>query len=381
MSEMLSILIVSSESETAAVFKKLSEVEIGSANIHDDSWADALREKTPDVLVMELSPKADLAVALGWIERLKSEFPELSIFAQSTSKAPELIISAMRAGAQEFLTQPINNHELSQAIKRARRRKETASGREKTGKLITVFSKAGGTGVTTLAVNFGIALAQITSKRTALLELNLQHGDAVSLLDLKPKYSIVDTCEAGDQVSSDKLQSCMSHHPSGLSVLSEPPHPGASDEVSANQVQQVLLHLKSMYPYVVADAPHVFEPRTMAALDLSDMVILMTVATVTSIRATKKALGLFRELGYSPEKVKLVINRVGRADRIEPQDLWETLNYPAFWMIPNNYRAAVDAINSGAPLATQKRPSNVAKSILEMAEIVNRMSHNGRPHN
>jgi pilus assembly protein CpaE len=321
MSEVLSILNVGSESDTVEIFRNLSEVEVESINIHDDGWPDALRKQMPDVLVVELSPKADLAAALGRIERLKSEFPDLSIFAKSTSKAPELIISAMRAGAQEFLAQPINEHELSQAIARARRRKEAANGREKTGKLITVFSKAGGTGVTTLAVNIGVALAQVTSKRVALVELNLQHGDAVSLLDLKPKYSIIDTCEAGDQVSSDKLQSCMTHHPSGLSVLSEPPHPGASDEVSANQVQQVLLHLRSMYPYVVADTPHVFEPRTMAALDLSDMIILMTVATVTSIRATKKVLELFREFGYSPEKVKLVINRVGRADRIEPKDL------------------------------------------------------------
>ena len=379
MSEMLSIMIVSSESETAGVFKRLSEVEVSSANIHDDGWADALRKQAPDVLVVELSPKSDMAAALGRIERLKSEFPDLSIFTQSSSKAPELIIASMRAGAQEFFTRPINEHELSQAIERARRRKDQVTGRGRTGKLITVFSKVGGTGVTTLAVNLGIALAQVSTKRAALLELNLQHGDAASFLNLSPRYSIIDTCESGDQVSSDKLQSCMTHHEAGLSVLSEPPHPAASDEVSANQVQQVLLHLRSMYPYVVVDTPHVFEPRSMAAMDLSDMVIVVIVATVTSIRATKKVLGLFRELGYSPDKVRLVVNRVGRADRINPQELRETLNYPTFWTIPNNYRAAIDAINSGVPLTAHKRLSNVAKSIIEMAEIVNRINQKGHP--
>ena len=117
----------------------------------------------------------------------------------------------------------------------------------------------------------------------------------------------------------------------------------------------------------------------MAAMDLSDMVIVVIVATVTSIRATKKVLGLFRELGYSPDKVRLVVNRVGRADRINPQELRETLNYPTFWTIPNNYRVAIDAINSGVPMTAHKRLSNVAKSIIEMAEIVNRINQNGHP--
>ncbi len=114
-------------------------------------------------------------------------------------------------------------------------------------------------------------------------------------------------------------------------------------------------------------------------MDLSDIVIVVIAATVTSIRATKKVLGLFRELGYSPDKVRLVLNRVGRNDRIDPQELRETLNYPTFWTIPNNYRDAIDAVNSGVPLTAQKRLSTVAKSIIEMAETVHRISQNGHP--
>lgn len=379
MSEMLSIMIVSSESETAGVFRNISEVEVSTANIHDDSWPDLLRRQAPDVLMIELSPKSDMSAALGRIERLKSEFPGLSIFAQSSSKAPELIIASMRAGAQEFFTRPINEHELSQAIERARKRKDMMTGRGRSGKLITVFSKVGGSGVTTLAVNLGVSLAQVSGKRSALLELNLQHGDAASVLNLKPKYSILDACDSADRVSSDKLQSCMTHHEAGLSVLSEPPHPAASEEVSAGQVQQILLQLRSMYPYVVVDTPHIFEPRSLAAMDLSDMVIVVMVATVTSVRSTKKVLEVFREMGYSPDKVRLVVNRVGRADRINPQELRETLNYPTFWTIPNNYRAVIDAINSGVPLTAQKRLSNVAKNIIELAEMVNRINYDEHP--
>jgi len=379
MSNILSIMIISSESKTAEVVNQLPEVEVSTANVNDYEWPNLLRQQSTDVLMVELNPESDMTEALNRIERLKSDFPDLSIFALSSSKAPELIIASMRAGVQEFFTRPVNEFELGEAIERARRRKDQVNGRDGSGKLITVFSKAGGSGVTTLAVNLGIALAQVSAKRSALLELNLQHGAAASFLNLSPRYSIIDTCDTGDQVSSDKLQSCMTHHDAGLSILSEPPHPAASDEVSATQVQQVLVHLRSMYPYVIVDTPHDFEPRGMTAMDLSDIIIVVTLATVTSIQATKKVLGLFREQGYSPDKIRLIVNRVGPADRITPQQLQETLDYSAFWTVPNNYRAAIDAINSGIPLVAHKRLSNIAKNIIEMAETINRINYNQQP--
>ena len=377
MSDLLSILILNSDAETAGQFEKLPDAQLATANLHADGWIEALRKHALDILVVELSPKADFTASLNRIERVRSEFPNLSIFVTSSSKAPELIIAAMRAGAQEFLAKPINEHELNQAVEKCRRRKDVAGGRGQAGRLISVFSKTGGVGVTTLAVNLGVALAQRETQRAALVDLNLLQGDAASLLDLEPRYSIIDACESGDHVDSDKLQSCMSPHPSGLSILSEPSHPAASDEVSAHQVKSVLQQLKALYPFVVIDTPHIFEPRVLAALDISTTILLTTVATIPALRSTGKVLALFREMGYTSDKVRLVVNRVSGVDRIETKEITRTLGYDAFWTLPNNYAAASDALNTGTPLVTQKRLTNVAKSILEMAEAVSRISGNG----
>ncbi len=378
MSNLLSILILNADPETTAHFEKLPDAQLATASLNSEVWIDALRKHPVDILVVELSSKADFTSSLNRLERVRSEFPNISVFVTSASKAPELIIAAMRAGAQEFLGLPINEHELNQAVERSRRRKDVSTGRQQPGKLISVFSKTGGVGVTTLAVNLGVALAQGDSKRAALVDLNLQHGDAASLLDLEPRYSILDACESGDHVDIDKLQSCMSPHSSGLSILSEPPHPTASDEVSAHQVQSVLQQLRGIYPYVLIDMPHNFEPRVITAFDLSNTILLTTVATIPALRSARKVLSYFRELGYSSEKVKLVVNRVSKIDRIEAKDIARTLDYETFWICPNNYIAASDALNAGAPMVSQKRLTNVAKSILEMADVVNRISNNGR---
>lgn len=377
MSDLLSILILNGDAETAGQFEKLPDAQLATATLQADGWFEALRKHPVDILVLELSPKIDFSHSLTRMERVRAEFPDLSIFVTSSSKAPELIIAAMRAGAQEFLGKPINEHELNQAVERTRRRKDISTGRRQLGKLISVFSKTGGVGVTTLAVNLGVALAQEHSKRAALVDLNLQHGDAASLLNLEPRYSIIDACESGDHVDSDKLQSCMSPHPSGLSILSEPPHPTASEEVSAHQMQLVLQQLRAIYPYVIIDTPHLFEPRLMTALDLSSTILLTTVATIPALRSTRKVLSFFGELGYSTDKVKLVINRISKVDRIDAKEIARTLDYETFWTLPNNYLAASDALNTGTPLVTQKRLANVARSILDMALAVNKISSNG----
>jgi pilus assembly protein CpaE len=379
MSEQLSVLIVNGDEDTASQFGQLPNVQSACASINGDGWDEALHRQPLDIMVVELSPKAELAEALRRIEQARAEFPDLSIFVTSSSKSPELIIAAMRSGAQEFLTKPINEHEFNQAVKRSRRRKTTSNGHRSPGALISVFSKTGGVGVTTLAVNLGVALAQSGSKRAALVDLNLQHGDAASLLNLEPRYSIVDACETDDQVDGDKLQSCMAPHPSGLSILAEPPHPAASEEVSAQQTQSVLQQLMTVYPYVIVDLPHTFDPRVMVALDMSSVILLTTVATIPALRSTRKILSIFREMGFSSDKVKLVVNRVSKVDRIDAKEITRTLDHETFWSLPNNYMATSDALNTGLPLVTHKRPSNVAKSILDMAEAVSRINNNGRP--
>lgn len=377
MSDLLSILIVNGDAETSDAFGALPDAQIASTHSGSGAWIEGLRAHPIDILVMELSPNADFTPMLSIMERVRAHFPDIAIFVTSSSKSPDLIIAAMRAGASEFFSKPVPGPDLMAAVDRCRRRRDAHSGRNQAGKLIAVFSNTGGAGVTTLAVNLGIALAQGESGRTALVDLNLHHGDAASFLNLEPKYSIVDACESGDLVNSDKLQSCLAQHSSGLSVLAEPPHPKAAESVSPRHVQAVLHHLRSLFQYVVIDMPHVVEPRVMAALDVSNSIILTTVATIPAVRSTRKLISYFRELGYPSDKVKLVVNRIAKVDRITTADIARTLEIETFWTCPNNYVASTDALNTGVPLVMQKKPSNIGKSILDMAAAVHRYSSNG----
>jgi pilus assembly protein CpaE len=330
-----------------------------------------IQANDPDVLIIELDSPEDPYRTLELVESLKLAHPSMAVIVNSSRNSSELIMSALRAGVQEYLHRPVNAEDLDKALDKFRTlRSHSSITSDSTGRIISVFSKRGGLGVTTIAVNLSLALSEVSDQRAALVDLDLQLGDVSSFLDLAPQYDILDACGDGEAVDVTKLQSCMTPHKSGVSVLAEPENPRDSEQVTDSQVRQILSQLRSMYRHVVVDASHVINEATAGALEQSHSILVVTVATISSVRATKRTLGLFRSMGVDQGNVHVVVNRASRSDSIKVDEIESTLDHPVFWTIPNNYRAAIDAINTGIPLINGKRPSNVGKSIMQLAETL-----------
>jgi len=368
MPEKLSVVLVDADKSVRKTLRDLLDrqgnVEVAGMAKRPDEALSVIKTSKPHVLILELSK--DSGKTLKWVEQTKLQFPGTSIFVSSADKNPDLVISAMRAGVQEFLSRPIDSDELKKAVDKVLKTREQMKARAPArGRVISVFSKKGGLGVTTLAVNLGLALSRVAENKAALIDLDLQLGDVTSFLNLSAEYNILDVLDEDGGVDAVKLQSCMTRHESGVFVLSEPKNPADSDNVSSSQINQILRHLRSTFSYVVVDTPHTFDSKSLEIFELSDHIIVVVAPNVSSIRAAKRTLGVFKQLGFLRDKVKVVANRVGKKDDIE-----KTLNYPVSWVIPNNYPVAIDAVNSGIPLVNHKGESNVAKSILELANDI-----------
>ena len=373
MPEKLSVVLVDADKSVRKTLRDLLDrqgnVEVAGMAKRPDEALQVIKTSKPHVLILELSK--DSGKTLKWVEQTKLQFPGTSIFVSSADKSPDLVISAMRAGVQEFLSRPIDSDELKKAIDKVLKTKEQMKARAPArGRVISVFSKKGGLGVTTLAVNLGLALSRVAENKAALIDLDLQLGDVTSFLNLSAEYNILDVLDEDGGVDPVKLQSCMTRHESGVFVLSEPKNPADSDNVSSSQINQILRHLRSTFSYVVVDTPHTFDSKSLETFELSDHIILVVAPNVSSIRAAKRTLGVFKQLGFLRDKVKVVANRVGKKDSVKVDDIEKTLNYPVSWVIPNNYPVAIDAVNSGIPLVNHKGDSNVAKSILELANDI-----------
>jgi len=375
MAERLRVLVIDSDDSVRERLRRelehIEDVELALEIKQIGDGLEAVRSAKPDILVLELPRNSE--ETLKWTQQVKLEFPDLNIFVTSEDRTPELIISAMRAGAQEFLSRPVDTGELKQAMDKVlRTREQTKAHAPASGKIISVFSKKGGLGSTTLAVNLGIALSQATNKKVALLDLDLQLGDVSSFLNLSPEYNILDACNPDDEVDGVKLQSCLTRHKSGLFVLAEPKNPMQAENIRPSHINQVLGHLQSMFSYVIVDTPHTFDPRTLEAFELSDYIMLVAVPNIPSLRATKKTLQVFKDLGYGLDKVKVIVNRTNKKDKIRTDQISKTIHYQVSWVIPNNYKAVIESVDSGVPMVQRKGGSNVAKSILGLAEEISR---------
>jgi pilus assembly protein CpaE len=358
--------------ELSRKFERLDFAELLPEVQSPDNAHEAISETEADVLVIELDSSGDTNAKLKWVETVKMTFPELAVFVSSTDSSPKLLMAAMRAGVQEFLSRPLDDNQFVEAFERVHRMRldnDKHRGR-RAGSVVSFFSIKGGMGVTTLSVNTGVALSTLTEQEAAIVDLDFQLGDVANYLDLKPDYNILDACNNGRPVDARQLQSCMTRYDSNLFVLAEPERLADSAAVERSDVEQILKYLKSMYSFVIVDAPHALDERTLGALGASDHIVLVAVADISSIRATQKSLDFFRSLGCGPGRVKLLINRVSKKDEIKQSEIEATLGYPVTWTVPNDYKDVIESINSGIPLAGRKRLSGVGKSIQKLAADV-----------
>ncbi len=327
---------------------------------HLDELAEIL-EGDYDVVVIDLDPNPELA--LDVVENLCSRTPQLTVMAYAAHADPEVLVRCMRAGAREFLTEPLLPGTVGEALVRASvRRDEARRHKIAAGKLLIFAGAKGGTGVTTVASNFAVALARYGT--VALIDLDLQLGDAALTLGLNTKFTALDALENIHRLDSDFLDGLMSRHVSGLAVL------GAPDTIPAIQPSKTgierLLHVaREDFSFVVVDAGSHSIEMYESLFDAASTVYLVVQVSVAELRNANRFVSrYFREVDN--EKLEIALNRyVPRRLEIDETAITKALTRPAKWRIPNDYAAVRNAQNTGVPLASGK--NQVARVLDQMA--------------
>lgn len=292
------------------------------------------------------------------------------ILALSDNPSVDLIIQIMRAGAKEFLTVPILKNEFFDAINKLISQLEEPKKINKC-KIISVFSNKGGIGKTSLASNLALELSKITKENVALIDMNFQMGDITTFLDLKPSFNISYMLENIDKINETFLLSTLERYKnSSLYVLADPPYFKQADTIHPKQITKLFNTLKETFSYIIVDAEASFDGKNIAALDNSDMILLVSVANLPALRNTQRCLELFDKLGYDKEKTKIVINRYMENDEIKEDDIEKVLSKQIYWKIPNNYFAIMSAINKGVPVSIINSSTNVAQSYKDLAQHI-----------
>jgi len=338
-------------------FTKTHRVEDVAAAIEQ------LRQTHVDLVIVPLDGIADLQLAAFEREIRRERFT--AVIGTAPKQEPELMLRAMRAGIQEFLVSPPDAKDLAAAVDRLMRRTMSTVQR---GEIITVYSAKGGLGTSTVSANLahGFANNQPVA-RAALADLVIAGGDIRILLNLNPSYDLGNLVEKIDRIDADLLNSLLTPTSGGVWVLPAPDRPEADEMVDAGTVGTIIQHLRQNFQFTVLDCEHQLNERTLAALDAADRIVLVTQLNVGALRSTQRTVALCTRLGYSKEKLCVVVNRHQSGEVLSIADAEDVLKAPIFFKLPNDYRVASSAATNGLPVAEFEPASKLAWSFSQLS--------------
>lgn len=285
----------------------------------------------------------------------------------SSEDDPNLLLRSMHSGAREFLRMPFSAGTMAEALVRASALRSTVRPPKKTdGRLLVFLSAKGGSGVTTLACNYAVSLAQDSGQKTLLIDLNFPLGDAAIDLGIKAEYSTVNALQNFSRLDSSFLDTMLVRHSSGLAVLAAPTEL-ATTHFSDDATDKLLEVARQEFDYVVVDAGSRLELQHTHLFDKSATIYLVTQIGIPELRNSNRLISKL-STAASP-KLEIVINRYDpRSMEIAEEYITKALTKQAEWKIPNNYAAVRRMQNTATPLTQED--TEIARAIRQMTRAV-----------
>lgn len=318
---------------------------------------------TYDVLMVDVDCDPDYA--LGIAELLCSGGRNY-VMAYSANADMKLAVRFMRAGVREFFTLPIDATELANALKQAAAFRAAAppvDDKGGVGKLFVFLGTKGGCGVTTLASNFALALAQESDRKTLLIDFGLPLGDAAINLGMVTDYSVAGALEMADRLDGRMLSTLVATHASGLSVLGSPNEfPEGPPAIDA--IDKLVAVARQHFDFVVVDVGSRIDLMQSALFGPSATVYLIAQVGVSEMRMAN--LMMKRYFLTRTDNIQIVLNRFKASDLLfDEKTISEALTRPAEWKIPDDYAAARRRRDTATPMVMID--SAIAQSIRQMA--------------
>ena len=289
-------------------------------------------------------------------------------------------ITLIEAGADDVIVKPFDGTELEAKVEallvRLRRHGDSpgavGAGLGPAGhRVIVFFSPKGGAGTTTLAVNVAVALAEDHPGHVALVDLDLQWGQASTHLDLRPKATIAELTRDTQALDEPSLlKTYMERKEPGLDVLCAPLSPENGSLVNADHVTALATGLRTMYDLVVIDAASTLDERSNAAFEAADVVVFTTVPEIAGLKAVHALLESLSETGAAVGKTLFVLNHVYGREMLKLQDIENSLAAKITIEIPHEPVLYLKAVNEGIPVVRGAPRSAPAERLRRLAAIL-----------
>ena len=330
------------------------------------SRVQALAEQEhPEVIIVEGFCRDGSELAP--IEFVTNKYPQMVLIMLCSQQTSEFLIHAMRVGVREVLASPATRVNLEAAVARAESKLGLRTV-QRSARILAFISSKGGAGSTFLATNLGYQLAG-ENKKVLLIDLNLQCGEALlSVHDRKATSNIAEVANNLSRLDASFLSSSTVQIAANFEILAAPDDPAQSLQIKPEHIDAILNVAVNNYDFIVLDLNRNLDDLTIKALDRAHHIFLIVQAMLPYVRNAKQMMSLFQSLGYSHDKVELILNRHMSNSDISIDDLRATLGLNRMRTIPNSFKDVAKAINQGRPLVMVAKSNPILKAINQLVE-------------
>ncbi len=334
--------------------KLVAEYQEVAANLYIRVMQDL--ERYPHAgLIVDIS--GDPETSIKAVEKVKQAVPDLFIMVSNFIADGETVIQCMRAGANEFLIQPLKRTEFRDAMGRLERAPRHGIATEsKLGKVYTFIGTKGGVGATTMAVNFASVLAQ-RKISTVAIDLDSIGNDFAMQIGASPQYTLLEVGENLERMDQALFEGYVTRDPLGFYLVGPPDALEQQSHFSDHQLREFATFLVEKYDSVVIDGGRAISNElVLAAAQVSAAVFLVVDQEFPSIRNAQRYITYLMRMGFNQDQIKVVVNRYSKkagANQASLEQIQSTLNQSVFYGIPSS-PAVLASINRGRPFVANR---------------------------
>jgi pilus assembly protein CpaE len=320
-----------------------------------DEWtgfAEKLDRVRPSVLLLDLSALSEPAEDV--IRRIRALASAPAVVALHTVADPEVILGAIRAGAQEFLYPPLQTN-LPKAFERIAADRAMHDDRQRQGgRTLGFLSAKGGCGATTIACHVAAELGRLGRGRVLLADFDFESGMLGFLTKSESAYSIMDALANLNRLDSAFWKKLVSNGRPGLEIITAPSS-APRESPGHDSVHKILRFLRVEYDWSILDLGRGLTPLSMASLGSVEQAFLVATLDVPALHQAKRVIGKLLDSGYPREKLSIILNRVPRNPDVTPSEVERALGISVHAAIPNDYPALYEAYSEGKLLGETAR--------------------------
>lgn len=368
----INLVVCSEKTEYKVAVKNKINSEIAVIGYSDFQPESKLRIQgfVPDVVVFALDSENITNDFLDYVEDMNLSSIGCAAVIVTDEISVELVNRAAQYGIRQVMNINVGSEEfcnnINKIVKNERKFSQAINvERKMRSRVYAFFSGKGGVGKTTICTNTAVYLAT-QGKKTLLIDLDLQFGDADMALDIIPNETIVDLVRDTNGISIDNLTSCSSTHSSGLSVLSSPTSPELAEYVQANHTKAIIDVARNYFEYIIIDCGCALTDPVITALESSDDIFVVNDVNILSLKRAKLCQNVLQQINQQ-DKVKLIINKNVKKNNVKISDFENLLNMDAYAVISSDLKTVNNSLNSGQSLITFKPRSVIAKDIVGFA--------------